>query len=56
MLLYFPNYYYHNLPKSWMNKFPGLHKISGGLTIALFECYIICPLERIKVHLMTSKI
>lgn len=38
-----------------MKKYDGIHKVSAGLVIACLETIIICPLERMKVFLMTKK-
>ena len=53
MMIFFPNFYNRLYPKSWTARFKGLHKISAGITIASIETFFVCPIERIKVFLMT---
>lgn len=53
MMIFFPNFYTRLYPTSWTRRFKGLHKISAGITIASIETFFVCPIERIKVFLMT---
>ncbi|KAL4435962.1 hypothetical protein ABPG74_022197 [Tetrahymena malaccensis] len=55
MMVAIPHYYKNYiLPESIMQKYESSHKIGAGLTIAVFESFIICPFERLKVYLMTK--
>lgn len=54
MMIYFPKKIEEHMPKKYLNKYEGLHKILGGVLIAGFESVIICPMERLKVYLMTK--
>lgn len=53
MMIFFPNFYMKLFPQSWTARFKGLHKISTGVTIATIETFFVCPIERMKVFLMT---
>lgn len=53
MMLAFPNFFDSVLPLESEHK-PIAKKVMTGLSIASFETLIICPLERLKVLLMTS--
>jgi hypothetical protein len=55
MMIFFPRLYDKNLPPGVKKKYPGLSKILTGLSIANLEILILCPLDRIKIFLMTSK-
>jgi hypothetical protein len=55
MMIFFPRLYEKNLPLGARKKYPGLAKILTGLSIANLEILILCPLDRIKIFLMTSK-
>mmetsp|Transcript_15212 Transcript_15212/g.2179 ORF Transcript_15212/g.2179 Transcript_15212/m.2179 type:complete len:93 (+) Transcript_15212:318-596(+) len=54
MMMYFPNKFKELYSQETQRKYDGIHKISAGMLIASIETVIICPLERIKVHLMTK--
>lgn len=53
MMIFFPNFFTRLYPKSLTQRFKGIHKISAGITIASIETFFVCPIERIKVFLMT---
>ena len=53
MMIFFPNFFIRLYPNSWTAKFKGLHKISAGIVIASIETFFVCPIERMKVFLMT---
>lgn len=53
MMIFFPNFFTNLYPRSWTARFKGLHKISAGISIATIETFFVCPIERIKVFLMT---
>lgn len=56
MMVGFPKFFKKNISEDLQKKFPSSVEISTGLSIATFESFIICPLERLKVYLMTSPI
>ena len=53
-MILIPKYYKELLPTTWIENYPALHKGFAGATIALFESFVTCPLERIKCQLMTQ--
>lgn len=53
MMIFFPNFYSKLYPKSIVQRFHGLTRISSGISIACIETFFVCPIERIKVFLMT---
>jgi hypothetical protein len=53
MMLYFPKFFDKRIHSDLKMKFDGLVKILTGLSIANFEIFIICPLDRLKVYSMT---
>jgi len=55
MILYFPQMFKDLYPEWIRNEYPSIHKTSAGFMIAIMESLIICPLERLKVSLMTRK-
>lgn len=55
MMVALPLFFREALPPSIQKEYPSSVKISTGLTIASFETFLICPLERLKVHFMTSE-
>lgn len=55
MVISFPNFFRAVIPKRLTDRYPGVNKILTGLSIAGIESFIICPLERIKVFLMTNE-
>lgn len=55
MMIYFPSFFRDLYSENTLQKYDGIHKISAGLSIACLETIIICPLERMKVFLMTNK-
>lgn len=54
MMLAFPKVFKENFPTNFQKRHPDAVPLSTALSIATFETYIICPLERCKVVLMTS--
>lgn len=54
MMLAFPGFYDSILSEDLNKQFPSLKKGLTGVTIASFETFFICPLERLKVWLMTA--
>lgn len=54
MMLYFPKFFEKTLPLQLQHKYPGLRKTLSGSVIATFEIFIITPLERLKVYIMTN--
>jgi hypothetical protein len=56
LMIFFPRFYEKNLPSSLKNYFPGIPKILTGLSIANIEIFIMTPLDRIKIFLMTTEI
>ncbi|CAD8172707.1 unnamed protein product [Paramecium pentaurelia] len=54
MMILIPKYYKELLPNTWIENHPALHKGLAGTTIAFFESFVTCPLERIKCQLMTQ--
>ena len=56
MMLGFPPFFKETLPKDFRTKYPSSIKIATGLTIASLETFVICPLERLKVYLMTNDV
>jgi solute carrier family 25 carnitine/acylcarnitine transporter 20/29 len=54
MMLDLPPRFKRTFPDSVMTQYPTLPKAATGLTIAAFEVGLLTPLERMKVHLMTS--
>lgn len=53
MMILIPKYYKELLPSSLIQNHPALHKGLAGITIAIFESFVTCPMERIKCQLMT---
>jgi len=53
-MLYFPKFFDNVLPVHMQKKYPGLRKTLSGSVIATFEIFIITPLERLKVYIMTN--
>lgn len=54
MMAIFPAFYNKQLPDDIKKKIPYIEKIMTGVTIASLESFIISPLERLKVWMMTS--
>lgn len=54
LMFFLPNAYEDILPASAGQKNPYFKKALTGVTLASLEVYFICPLERLKVALMTS--
>ena len=54
LMLYLPQQFEKTIPKKWLDIYPSGHKTAAGCAIAFIETFIICPLERIKVVLMTK--
>lgn len=54
MMLFFPRLYDKYISFEIKNIFPGIVKILTGISIANIEVLILCPLDRIKIYLMTS--
>ena len=54
MMLGFPPFFREILPESIQQQYPSSIKTATALSIANFETLIICPLERMKVYLMTA--
>lgn len=54
MMLAFPKFYNSILSEDVNKQLPSFKKALTGVTIASLETLIICPLERLKVWLMTS--
>jgi hypothetical protein len=46
-------FYSEKIPKSVQIKFPEIRNIATGVSMAFFDTFILCPLERIKVWVMT---
>lgn len=55
MILAFPPLFQRLYSQQLQQQYPQIQKISSGLLIAVIETFIICPLERLKIHLMTQK-
>lgn len=55
MMLAFPQFFKTSLPESLQNSYPSSIKLATALSIAHLETFIICPLERLKVYLMTAE-
>lgn len=55
LMIFFPRFYEKNLSENTQTKYPGLVKILTGLSIANLEILILCPLDRIKIFLMTTQ-
>lgn len=47
-MILIPKFYLGILPEEIMYRTPAIHKGLAGFTIALFESFVTCPLERIK--------
>jgi hypothetical protein len=56
LMIFFPRFYDKNLPSLLRQKFTGITKILTGLSIANIEIFIMTPLDRIKIFLMTTEI
>ena len=54
LLIGLPEFYKTNLPE-YMRNHESLLKLATGLSIALIETTITCPIERTKVYFMTQK-
>lgn len=54
MMLGLPPFFEQALPDSLQTAFPSIVKTAAGITIAGFETFL-CPLERLKVYLMTAE-
>lgn len=54
MMLYFPNFFNNAFPQTMTTTIDGMHKILTGILIASFESLIFCPVERVKVMLVTK--
>jgi hypothetical protein len=54
MMLFFPRLYEKYLPGLIIKNFKGMPKILTGLTIANIEIFFLCPLDRLKIFLMTN--
>jgi hypothetical protein len=54
MMMFFPRLYDKYVQVEIKSMFPGIVKFLTGLSIANIEIMILCPLDRIKVFLMTS--
>lgn len=55
MMMYFPAQFKQFYSEETQTKYDGIHKVSAGLLIASIETVIICPLERLKVFIMTKE-
>jgi hypothetical protein len=53
-MVYLPSQFEKILNRSQIYK--GYHKLLGGGVLAIIESFVICPLERLKVSLMTEKV
>jgi hypothetical protein len=51
---YMKQFYSQNLPDSFHTKYPDAKNVFTGLTMSMADTFIMCPLERLKVWLMTS--
>ena len=51
---YFYHVYSHNLPGQLQSKHPDLRNLLTGVTMSSVDVLIACPLERLKVWLMTN--
>ena len=47
-------FYTEKLPKSLQIKYPEIRNVATGISMAIFDTFILCPLERIKVWVMTT--
>lgn len=56
MMLAFPNFFRETIPKDLQKNNPDMVPIFTALSIASFETFIVTPLERCKVVLMTSEV
>lgn len=55
MAIAFPQLFHAIYPEKLQTKFISINKLSTGVLISALEAFIICPLERIKVVLMTTR-
>ena len=55
LMFYFPTLYSGALPPDFEKRNPAFKKALTGVSIAALETYFLCPLERVKVYLMTLK-
>lgn len=55
MMLGLTPFYKQTLPESIREQYPTSPRIATAFTIANFEVCIICPIERLKVYLMTAE-
>lgn len=55
LLFLLPNFFKRILPEHYEKEKRLAKKTLAGFSIALLEVYILCPLERLKVYLMTKK-
>lgn len=53
MMMVFPQFFKEHLPEKLQVQYPASAKLATAVSIANLETFIICPLERLKVHLMT---
>lgn len=49
------SFYAESIPKSIQRKFPEIRNVATGVSMASFDTFILCPLERIKVWVMTTE-
>lgn len=54
MMLGFPSFFQRAIPSDIQEKYPSVVKTATGLSIASIETFVVCPLERMKVYLMTA--
>jgi hypothetical protein len=55
MMLSLPGFFQNQLPANVSSKYKDAIPTATGLTIASFETFFICPLERLKVFLITKE-
>lgn len=48
------SFYSEKIPKSIQIKYPEIRNVTTGVSMAGFDTFILCPLERIKVWVMTA--
>lgn len=56
MMLSFPGFFKEHLPVKFQQKYTDAVPTATGLTIASFETFFVCPLERLKVFLITKSV
>lgn len=54
MVITFPGFFERVTPKIVKDRYPSSIKVLTGTGIAIVESFIVCPLERVKVFLMTK--